>query len=95
MPQKQLKILKKYNLKNVDVIKVGHHGSKTSTDKSFINQINPTYSVISVGRSNRYNHPHEEVLKILTNTNILRTDKDGTITFRLDKKGFDFSLCKP
>lgn len=88
-------ILKKYNLKNVDVIKVGHHGSKTSTDKGFINQINPTYSVISVGRSNRYNHPHEEVLKILTNTNILRTDKDGTITFRLDKKGFDFNLCKP
>ena len=88
-------ILKKYNLKNVDVIKVGHHGSKTSTDKGFIKKIKPTYSIISVGRSNRYNHPHEEVLNILKNTNILRTDKDGTITFRLDKKGFDFNLCKP
>lgn len=88
-------ILKKYNLKNVDVIKVGHHGSKTSTDKGFIKKIKPTYSIISVGRSNRYNHPHEEVLNILKNINILRTDKDGTITFRLDKKGFDFNLCKP
>ena len=88
-------ILKKYNLKNVDVIKVGHHGSKTSTDKRFIKKIKPTYSIISVGRSNRYNHPHEEVLNILKNINILRTDKDGTITFRLDKKGFDFNLCKP
>ena len=43
-------LIKKYNLQNIDVLKVGHHGSKTSSSKEFINEINPKYSVISVGK---------------------------------------------
>ncbi len=46
-------ILSKYNLPNIDVLKVGHHGSKTSSSKEFINEINPKYSIISVGKNNR------------------------------------------
>ena len=49
-------IINKYNLSNIDVLKVGHHGSKTSSSKEFINEINPEYSIISVGKNNRYGH---------------------------------------
>ena len=55
-------ILEKYNLSNIDVLKVGHHGSKTSSSKEFINEVNPKYSIISVGKNNRYGHPNDSVL---------------------------------
>ena len=74
----ELDIISKYNLK-ADVIKIGHHGSKTSSDKKFINTINPKYSIISVGENNRYNHPNKEVLDNINKTKILRTDIVGTI----------------
>ena len=48
--QKEKDILEKYNLKNLDFLKVGHHGSKTSSSKSFMDEISPKYSIISVGR---------------------------------------------
>ena len=51
--EKEKEILEKYNLSNIDVLKVGHHGSKTSGVRTFINKINPKYSVISVGMNNR------------------------------------------
>ena len=89
------KIIEKYNLFNIDVLKVGHHGSKTSSSKYFIDKIIPKYSVISVGRNNRYGHPHEEALSNLINTKILRTDNDGTITFKINKNKFDIGFCKP
>lgn len=89
------KIIEKYNLFNIDVLKVGHHGSKTSSSKYFVDKIIPKYSVISVGRNNRYGHPHEEALSNLINTNILRTDNDGTITFKINKNKVDIGFCKP
>ncbi len=89
------KIIEKYNLFNIDVLKVGHHGSKTSSSKYFVDKIIPKYSVISVGRNNRYGHPHEEALSNLINTKILRTDSDGTITFKINKNKFDIGFCKP
>lgn len=89
------KIIEKYNLFNIDVLKVGHHGSKTSSSKYFVDKIIPKYSVISVGRNNRYGHPHEEALSNLINTKILRTDNDGTITFKINKNKFDIGFCKP
>ncbi len=89
------KIIEKYNLFNIDVLKVGHHGSKTSSSKYFVDKIIPKYSVISVGRNNRYGHPHEESLSNLINTKILRTDSDGTITFKINKNKFDIDFCKP
>lgn len=89
------KIIEKYNLFNIDVLKVGHHGRKTSSSKYFVDKIIPKYSVISVGRNNRYGHPHEEALSNLINTKILRTDSDGTITFKINKNKFDIDFCKP
>ena len=75
-------ILDKYNLPNIDVLKVGHHGSKTSSSKEFINEINPKYSIISVGKNNRYGHPNKEVLDNLEDSKIYRTDEDGSIMFK-------------
>lgn len=78
-------IIKKYNLKNIDVLKVGHHGSKTSTDESFINEITPKYSIISVGKNNKFGHPNIETLNTLKKSKILRTDELGTIKITLNK----------
>jgi len=76
-------IIKNYNLENIDILKVGHHGSKTSTGKTFINKINPKYGIISVGKNNRYKHPNTETLHNLVNTNVYRTDTDGSIMFQI------------
>ena len=62
-------IMNKYNLPNIDVLKVGHHGSRTSSSKEFINEIKPKYSIISVGKNNRYGHPNKEVLENLKSSN--------------------------
>ena len=83
---KENDILEKYNIKNIDVLKVGHHGSKTSSSKEFINIINPKYSLISVGKNNRYNHPNIEVLENLKNSKIYRTDINGSIMFNIKSK---------
>ena len=82
---KENDILNKYNLSNIDVLKVGHHGSKTSSSKSFINEANPEYSIISVGKNNMYGHPNKEVLNNLDNSKIYRTDQDGSIMFKIKK----------
>ena len=80
---KEKDILEKYNISNIDVLKVGHHGSKTSSSESFINKINPEYSIISVGKNNRYGHPNKEVLSVLENTKIYRTDIGESIMFKI------------
>jgi len=67
-------LIEKYNINDIDVLKVGHHGSKTSSSKYFINEINPRYGVISVGKNNRYGHPNKEVLNNLELSKIYRTD---------------------
>ncbi|KKP80420.1 MAG: internalization-related competence protein ComEC/Rec2 protein, partial [Parcubacteria group bacterium GW2011_GWB1_35_5] len=69
-----------------DVLKAGHHGSKTSTSPDFVTAVSPEYVVISAGKDNRYGHPSQEVLDILNNfgAEILRTDKDGRIVFESD-----------
>lgn len=84
--EKEKDILDKYNLGNIDVLKVGHHGSRTSSSEDFINKINPKYSVISVGANNRYGHPNKEVLDNLSRSIIYRTDKDGSIMFKINNK---------
>ncbi len=76
-----------YNVENsraweeVDVLKVGHHGSRTSTTKKFLNQVKPKIALISVGKDNSYGHPTEDTLKRLNNigSKIYRTDENGTI----------------
>lgn len=77
-------LIKKYNLKDIDVLKVGHHGSNTSTSVDFIEKIEPKYSIISVGKNNIYGHPNNEVLNNLKNSKIYRTDKDGSILFEIN-----------
>ena len=88
-------ILKDYNLPEIDVLKVGHHGSKTSSSKEFINEINPKYSIISVGKDNRYGHPNKEALDNLENSKIYRTDQDGSITFRIINNKLEIEACSP
>ena len=88
-------ILNKYNLPNIDVLKVGHHGSKTSSGKEFIGEINPKYSIISVGKNNRYGHPNKEVLDNLEDSKIYRTDMDGSIMFRIKNNKLKIETCSP
>ena len=92
---KEKDILDKYNLSNVDVLKVGHHGSKTSSSKEFIDEINPKYGVISVGKNNRYGHPNKEVLNNLENSKIYRTDQDGSIKFKIKNDKLEIETCSP
>ena len=88
-------ILEKCNLKNIDFLKIGHHGSKTSSGKEFIDEISPKYSIISVGKSNRYGHPNKEVLNNLDNSKIYRTDIDGSIMFRIKNNKLKIKTCSP
>ena len=81
--EKEKDILEKYNLKDIDVLKVGHHGSKTSSSREFVDEVNPNYSIISVGKNNRYGHPNKEVLNNLESSKIYRTDQDGSIMFKI------------
>lgn len=93
--EKEKDILDKYNLSNIDVLKVGHHGSKTSTSKKFIDEIKPKYSIISVGKNNRYGHPNKEVLDTLNDSKIYRTDQDGSIMFKIKYDKLQIETCSP
>ena len=88
-------LIEKYNLQDIDVLKVGHHGSKTSSSKNFINEINPKYSIISVGKNNRYGHPNKEVLNTLQDSKIYRTDQNGSIMFKIKNKKLKTEKCSP
>lgn len=81
----------------VDVLKVGHHGSKTSSTESFIKRVNPEVALIPVGKNNRFNHPHPEVVKrlISSNTHVFRTDLNGAISYRFSKKKGTFHAIIP
>ena len=93
--EKEKDILKIYNLQNIDFLKVGHHGSNTSSSKHFINNINPKYSLISVGKNNRYGHPKNSVLNTLKTSKIYRTDLDGSIKIKLNKNVYKIRTCPP
>lgn len=74
-----------YDLK-ADVLKVGHHGSESSTATKFLKAVSPSYAVISCGAGNKYNHPHQKTLNALKSVKVLRTDLDNTIIFWADGK---------
>jgi competence protein ComEC len=79
----EAKIEKQLIVPQTDVLKVAHHGSKTSSCREFIEKVRPKISVISVGENN-YGHPHEKVLERLKNTLIYRTDERGDIKMKTD-----------
>ena len=93
--EREKDILEKYNLGSIDFFKVGHHGSNTSSSKEFIDKINPKYSIISVGKNNRYGHPNKEVLNNLSDSKIYRTDQDGSIMFKIKKNKLKIETCSP
>ena len=66
-----------------EILKAGHHGSRTSTDQMFVKWVNPKFGIISAGLNNRYGHPHTETLETFKSQNVkvMRTDIDGTISF--------------
>lgn len=78
---------------DVDVLKVAHHGSDTSSSYVFLREVNPEYAVISCGIDNDYKHPHEKILSRLEDTGaeVFRTDKMGTIVAKSDGKEITFN----
>ena len=77
---------------DVDILKIGHHGSRYSSTSDFLKKVNPNYAIISVGMDNSYNHPHNETLEKLKKNNIEfhRTDIEGTILITTD--GVDIKI---
>ncbi len=77
---------------SADLLKVGHHGSSTSTSYSFLREVMPTYGIISVGKDNDYGHPHDVVMSRLENADVtvLRTDELGDITCYSDGQSLSF-----
>lgn len=79
-----------------DYLKLGHHGSDTSTSDDFLNAVNPKYAIISAGEDNDYGHPADETIKKLTDSDIkiYRTDKMGTIVAVSDGTSITFSTAE-
>ncbi len=81
--------LTKYQISS-QMLKAGHHGSKTSSSQAFSDRVYPQIAIISVGKNNRYGHPHQDVLDRLgqSKINVLRTDKEGTITITTNSESY-------
>lgn len=90
--EKYLVSLNSESLKS-NVLKIAHHGSRTSTSEIFLGYTKPDYAVISVGKDNKYNHPHQEILDRLNQfgISILRTDEKGTIKIKSDGENILFA----
>lgn len=69
-----------------DILKVSHHGSRSSTSKKFLSKVDPKVALISAGRNNKYGHPHKEVLENLSGVKIYNSQKDGMVKISFDKK---------
>ena len=82
-------ILDNYDIRDITILKVGHHGSRTSSSEEFIDSVNPTYALISAGKDNKFNHPHKEVIE--------RLEENGSIIYNTQINGmvmFDFTNNK-
>jgi competence protein ComEC len=89
-------MIKAGNDLKADVLKVGHHGSSSGTSTMFLDLVKPNYAVIMAGEGNPYGHPHREILSRLAsgNTEILRTDINGTICISTDGNTLQISTEK-
>jgi competence protein ComEC len=91
----EAEIVNRYPNVTIDILKVGHHGSKTSSSDIFLKHFKPKVALISVGEKNRFGHPHKEVIEKLTNigSTIFRTDFQGQISYRFfNGKGTFFTF---
>jgi beta-lactamase superfamily II metal-dependent hydrolase len=79
---------------STDVLKIGHHGSSTSTSENFLKAVSPNDTVICVGKGNDYGHPHKETMKLLKDygLTVYRTDECGTIIATSDGSGITFNV---
>lgn len=77
-----------YKVPKIDILKVGHHGSKTSNSETFLNTIHPSYSIISSGQNNVYKLPNKVVIERLKqiDTKLFNTQYNGEVTFKLNKE---------
>ena len=94
MGDAEAEVESKLSIGDVDLLKVGHHGSNTSSSASFIHQIQPEYAVILVGQPNQYGHPNQETLDLFKSKDIpvYRTDEQGDIVFTSTGQGFKTEL---
>lgn len=83
-----IKLYEKTNKLRASLLKVAHHGSKSSSIQDFLDKVKPKIALIGVGENNKFGHPNEGVIQRLENSNckIYRTDEDGEITVKVDKK---------
>ena len=81
---------------SAEVLKVGHHGSRTSTTKALLEKVNPKYAVISLGKDNSYGHPHKSTLKLLDEFGVetYRTDENGTVVISTEGSGVTIKTGK-
>ncbi|WP_040012680.1 ComEC/Rec2 family competence protein [Peptoanaerobacter stomatis] len=84
--ENEIAIINDFDDIRADVLKLGHHGSSTSTSDYFLGKVNPSIGVISCGKNNKYGHPHKEVMNLLKKYNIMifRTDEQGSIVLKSD-----------
>lgn len=88
------RITKDYKKLDVDILKVAHHGSKTSSTQNFVDMVQPKVAIISSGKNNYYGHPHKEVLDKYKNINIYNTADDGAILIKPKNKRLIISTMR-
>lgn len=84
-------------LGDIEIYKVGHHGSKASIDDGLVQVLKPEFSLVSVGRSNRYGHPDQGIIDVLESagSKVLRTDECGSIEIEFEKASLNISAEEP
>lgn len=85
-------MLEDYDIGDIEVLKASHHGSRTGISRRLVNELEPEYTVISAGANNRYNHPHQETLKLLENSQIYCTSNCGNVVAICDGKNLEFEM---
>src|SRR5699024_12183535 len=92
----ELGLLQKFPNLKADILKVGHHGSDTSTDELFLKEVNPKYALISAGLNNSYGHPTLNVIERLHkhDIDIFRAELDGAIEYKFNEKTKETSSNK-
>ena len=85
------------SLLKVDVVKVGHHGSNTSSIMSMVNHVSPKYAVISVGGNNRYGHPSEKIVQrwVDSGADVFRTDESGAVIIKISNNDLKIQSMIP